>query len=56
MERHGRPDGQPLARARALAQLLDRCAEAVEAERRLVPALLDGLHDAELFRLLLPRS
>jgi alkylation response protein AidB-like acyl-CoA dehydrogenase len=56
MERHGRPDGQPLARARALAPLLDRCAEAVEAERRLVPALLDGLHDAELFRLLLPRS
>jgi alkylation response protein AidB-like acyl-CoA dehydrogenase len=55
MEPHARPDGQPLARARALAPLLDRCAEAVEAERCLVPALLDGLHDAGLFRLLLPR-
>ena len=55
MERQGRPAGQPLERARALAPLLDRCAEAVEAERRLVPALLDGLHEAGLFRLLLPR-
>jgi indole-3-acetate monooxygenase len=55
MEPHARPDGQPLARARALAPLLDRCAEAVEAERCLVPALLDGLHDAGLFRLILPR-
>src|SRR5215470_17691677 len=55
MERPGRLDGRPLERARALAPLLDRCAEAVEAERRLVPALLDGLHDAALFRLLLPR-
>jgi len=56
MEREGRPGGQPLERARALAPLLDRCAEAVEAERRLVPALLDGLHEAALFRLLLPRA
>ena len=55
MEPQGRPEGQPLERARALAPLLDRCAEAVEAERRLVPALLDGLHEARLFRLLLPR-
>jgi len=55
MERPGRSHDDPLARARALAPLLDRCAEAVEAERRLVPALLDGLHDAALFRLLLPR-
>ena len=56
MEPHARPDGKPLTRARALAPLLDRCAEAVEAERRLVPALLDGLHEAGLFRLLLPRA
>jgi len=55
MERQGRVDGRPLERARFLAPLLDRCAEDVEAERRLVPALLDGLHDAALFRLLLPR-
>jgi alkylation response protein AidB-like acyl-CoA dehydrogenase len=55
MERQGRLDGQPLDRARALAPLLDRWAEAVDAERRLVPALLDGLHEAGLFRLLLPR-
>ncbi|HKZ04798.1 MAG TPA: acyl-CoA dehydrogenase family protein [Methylomirabilota bacterium] len=44
-----------LERARALVPLLERCAEAGEAERRLTPALLDGLHDAALFRLLLPR-
>jgi alkylation response protein AidB-like acyl-CoA dehydrogenase len=56
MEPHARPDGKPLTRARALAPLLDRCAEAVETERRLVPALLDGLHEAGLFRLLLPRA
>ena len=55
MKPEGRPEGQPLERARVLAPLLDRCAEAVEAERRLVPALLDGLHEAGLFRLLLPR-
>jgi indole-3-acetate monooxygenase len=55
MERQGRPEGQPLERARALAPLFDRCAEAVEAERRLVPDLLDGLREAGLFRLLLPR-
>ncbi|HTK91650.1 MAG TPA: acyl-CoA dehydrogenase family protein [Verrucomicrobiae bacterium] len=55
MERQAGPVGQALERARALAPLLDRCAEAVESERRLVPALLDGLHEAGLFRLLLPR-
>jgi alkylation response protein AidB-like acyl-CoA dehydrogenase len=55
LEQYAWSDGQPLARARALAPLLDRCAEAVEAERCLVPALLDGLHEAGLFRLLLPR-
>ena len=44
-----------LERARALAPLLDRCGDAVETERRLTPALLDGLHGAALFRFLLPR-
>ena len=45
----------PLERARALAPLLDSCADQVEADRRLTPPLLDGLHAAALFRLLLPR-
>jgi alkylation response protein AidB-like acyl-CoA dehydrogenase len=55
VEQDGRSDESHLRKARALAPLLERCAEAVETERRLTPALLDGLHDAALFRLLLPR-
>src|SRR5690242_5760100 len=55
MEQDGRSDESHLRKARAVAPLLERCADAVEAERRLIPPLLDGLHDAGLFRLLLPR-
>ncbi len=45
-----------LDRVRALAPHLAGWADAIEAERRLVPELLDALFDAGLFRLLLPRS
>src|SRR6266700_2539493 len=34
----------------------DLSADEIEASRRLPPALLDRLHEAQLFRLLLPRS
>jgi alkylation response protein AidB-like acyl-CoA dehydrogenase len=55
MTQADRPDAEYVERARALAPLLESCADQVEADRRLTPTLLDGLHDAALFRLLLPR-
>jgi indole-3-acetate monooxygenase len=55
MERVGRADAEHVERARALAPLLEASAEQVEAGRRLTATLLDGLHQAALFRLLLPR-
>jgi alkylation response protein AidB-like acyl-CoA dehydrogenase len=45
-----------LERARALAPAIASFADRVEAERRLPPTLADALHDAGLFRMLLPRS
>ncbi len=45
-----------VARAHALADLLDECSPAIEQERRIVEPLLTALHEARLFRLLLPRS
>jgi alkylation response protein AidB-like acyl-CoA dehydrogenase len=45
-----------LARARALAPRIAALADRIEAERRLPDELLDALFDAELYRLLLPRS
>jgi alkylation response protein AidB-like acyl-CoA dehydrogenase len=43
-------------RARALTPQIASLAAAVESERRLPAPLLDALHEARLFRLLLPRS
>ncbi len=43
-------------RARALAPTIAKFADQAEAERRLPPPLSDALHEAGLFRLLLPRS
>jgi alkylation response protein AidB-like acyl-CoA dehydrogenase len=43
-------------RARQLAPLLEASADEIERTRRLTPAVLDALHAAGLFRLLLPRS
>ena len=45
----------PLARARALAPLLEDLSDGIEQERRLPEPVLHALFDASLFRLLLPR-
>ena len=45
-----------VARARALAPTIARFADQAEAQRRLPHALSDALHEAGLFRMLLPRS
>jgi len=49
------PDGELLARARALGPLLESASETIETTRQLGPAVVDALHDAALFRLLMPR-
>lgn len=45
-----------LARAAALVPVAQAHAEEIERHRRLPVTLLDALHDAQFFRLLLPRS
>ena len=45
-----------VSRAEALRPLVEAASNDVEDGRRLPPALLDRLHEAKLFRLLLPRS
>lgn len=50
-----RPADWPL-RARAIAPAVAAAADAIERERRLPGGLLDALHGAGLFRMLLPRS
>jgi alkylation response protein AidB-like acyl-CoA dehydrogenase len=45
-----------VARAEALRPLVEATSDEIEEKRRLPPALLDKLHEARLFRLLLPRS
>ena len=45
-----------VARARALAPLLTAAAPRIEAERTLTPEVVAALHEAGLFRMLLPRS
>jgi alkylation response protein AidB-like acyl-CoA dehydrogenase len=49
-------DQAVIARAKAVQPLIAAASGEIEATRRLPPALLDKLHDAQLFRLLLPRS
>lgn len=50
-------DDHELSRtARALGPTIAACADRVEAERRLPAPLSDALHEAGLFRMLLPRS
>jgi indole-3-acetate monooxygenase len=49
-------DRDVIARAAAISPDVAAAAGAIEATRRLPPALLDKLHDAGLFRLLLPRT
>ncbi len=45
-----------VSRAESLRPVVEAASNDVEDGRRLPPALLDRLHDAKLFRLLLPRS
>src|SRR5260370_41045106 len=49
-----RPD--PVARARELGAEIAAAADDIERTRRIPEALLGRLHDARLFRMLLPRS
>jgi alkylation response protein AidB-like acyl-CoA dehydrogenase len=46
----------PVARARGLRAQIEGAAQAIERERALPRELLGALHDARLFRLLLPKS
>jgi len=49
-------DPAVIARAEAIRADVAAASNEIEARRRLPPALLDRLHEARLFRLLLPRS
>ena len=46
----------PLARLREVAPRIDAVADAIERTQRIPEPLLGALHDARLFRMLLPRS
>ena len=45
-----------VARARALTPMIEAASDRIEAERRISPELITALHDAGLFRMLLPVS
>src|SRR5438445_9630756 len=49
-------DQAVIARAEAIRRDVATASDDIEIARRLPPALLDKLHEAQLFRLLLPRS
>jgi hypothetical protein len=49
-------DRSVVARAEAVAPAVAAASDEIERDRRLPVALLDKLHEAQLFRLLLPRS
>jgi len=49
-------DARVIARAEAVQPMVAAAANDIERDRRLPAALLDSLHEAALFRLLLPRS
>jgi alkylation response protein AidB-like acyl-CoA dehydrogenase len=46
----------PVVRARGLRPQIEGAAQAIERDRALPRELLGALHDARLFRLLLPKS
>src|ERR1700704_4218439 len=48
--------GDCIARARALRPLITAHATRIEQEREIVPEVLSALHDAQLFRMLVPKS
>jgi alkylation response protein AidB-like acyl-CoA dehydrogenase len=45
-----------VARAQALAPMIEAAADRIEAERRIVPEVVAALHEAGIFRMLLPPS
>ena len=49
-------DPAVISRAEALRPIVEAASNEIEDKRRLPPALLDKLHEARLFRLLMPRS
>jgi alkylation response protein AidB-like acyl-CoA dehydrogenase len=49
-------DPSVIARAEALRPLVAAAADETEERRRLAPALLDKLHEAQMFRLLMPKA
>jgi alkylation response protein AidB-like acyl-CoA dehydrogenase len=49
-------DRSVIARAEAIQSAVAAASDGIEEGRRLPPALLDVLHEAQLFRLLLPKS
>ncbi len=49
-------DQSMVSRAEALRPAIEAASHEIEEKRRIPPALLDQLHEARLFRLLLPRS
>ena len=49
-------DPAVVSRAEALRPVVEQASDKIEDGRRLPPELLDKLHEAKLFRLLLPRS
>jgi indole-3-acetate monooxygenase len=51
-----KPLADPLARARELGPAIRDAADTIERTRRIPEPLLSRLHDARLFRMLLPRS
>ena len=48
--------GDYIARARALRPLITAHAARIEQEREIAPEVLSALHDAQLFRILIPKS
>ena len=49
-------DPAVISRAEAMRPFVEAAAEEIEEKRRLPPALLDKLHEARLFRMLMPRA
>jgi alkylation response protein AidB-like acyl-CoA dehydrogenase len=56
MPRENDPMHDPVARARRLAPLLEAAAPRIDVARELPPDVLDAMHEAGMFRLLVPRS
>src|SRR3954468_7411089 len=48
--------GDCIARARALRPLITAHAARIEQEREIAPEVLSALHEAQLFRMLVPKS